>query len=531
MKRSRARSIPAIRTIALIALMAGIMVVPGGDAGAGGNDPAAEIATGHGATPPPASTSLSTPDGLVTITLHAAQGFEGDTLTFVLQVSGSFSDPINGVMFTAGKDEDLGGSATATSGIDFGGTRRSFTFRDPGMFSIDVPAFEDTAVEGDEYFKVIATNTGAFPPVTFDLRVNGWIIDNDVAAGSALGVGDVIVAEGDTGTTDAVFDVTLTPAAATTVTVEYGTCGVGCHDDATAAFNEDYEITEGTLTFTPGETSQTVTVPVYGDTTVEGDETFYLVLWDAVDATIDDYLGLATILDDDTGGGPPTCDGHQATIWGSGILQGTAGPDVMVGSAGNDDIRGNGGDDVVCGGGGDDTIIGGPGDDVLFGEGGNDLIKGLAGNDTADGGPGDDRIQGNSGVDVLGGGEGNDKLWGGIGPDLMSGGAGNDQIHGNAGGDGLAGGDGTDRIWGDAGNDSILGGAQSDFLYGGIDEDIIEGGPGNDRLFGWTHDDELYGNEGRDQLRGQAGDDLVDGGPDYDYCSVEITMVSCEQPL
>jgi Ca2+-binding RTX toxin-like protein len=421
--------------------------------------------------------------------------------------------------------------ATAVYSEDYEATSGTLTFN-PGQTgrTVTVPVIGDVAVEDDEVFYLLIWD--AIGATITDDRGRAVILNDDTQAESVLSINDVTLAEGDTGTTAATFTVTLVPPASSTVTVDYSTCGVGCNDDATAMKGEDYAVSKGTLTFTPGQTSKSIQVTINGDTKVENDEIYFMNLLDPVGATRSRNRGIGTILNDDTGGGvAPMCNGLLATIWGDGLLVGTAGNDIIAGGPGSDEIRGNGGDDVLCGFGGDDTIIGGRGDDQMWGGAGNDLIKGQPGDDTMYGGPGDDRIQGNAGMDIAQGDDGKDRMWGGIGPDLMTGGAGNDQLHGNPGGDGLIGGTGTDRIWGDADDDSILGGEQSDFLYGGIGSDTIEGGPGNDRLFGWHGNDLLYGNEGRDQLRGQDGVDLVDGGPHYDYCSVETTMVSCEQPM
>lgn len=63
--------------------------------------------------------------------------------------------------------------------------------------------------------------------------------------------------------------------------------------------------------------------------------------------------------------GAPTCNGHEATITGSGDVDGTDGPDVIVGSNRADDIDGGAGDDIICGRGGDDVIDGGAGYDYI----------------------------------------------------------------------------------------------------------------------------------------------------------------------
>jgi hypothetical protein len=110
---------------------------------------------------------------------------------------------------------------------------------------------------------------------------------------SQLVVSDVSVTEGNSGSTLAGFLVSLAPASAVTVTVDYSTA------DATALSGSDYTATTGTLTFTPGQTSQTVNVPVLGDGDDEPDETFSLNLSSAANADLVDSQGVGTILDDD----------------------------------------------------------------------------------------------------------------------------------------------------------------------------------------------------------------------------------------
>src|SRR5262249_14452300 len=73
--------------------------------------------------------------------------------------------------------------------------------------------------------------------------------------------------------------------------------------DNTATAGSDYVATSGTLTFNPGDTSKTIAVVVNGDTVVERNETFFVNLTNAVNATIADAQGVGTILNDDGSGG------------------------------------------------------------------------------------------------------------------------------------------------------------------------------------------------------------------------------------
>lgn len=105
-------------------------------------------------------------------------------------------------------------------------------------------------------------------------------------------IGDASVVEGDAGTVQAVFAVTVTPAAAAAVTVAWATA------DGTAVSPGDYLAGSGTVTIPPSG-SGTVSVTVLGDTAVELAETFGVNLSNAVGATIADGQGVGTIANDD----------------------------------------------------------------------------------------------------------------------------------------------------------------------------------------------------------------------------------------
>ncbi|MGH2720935.1 MAG: DUF7594 domain-containing protein [Actinomycetota bacterium] len=115
-------------------------------------------------------------------------------------------------------------------------------------------------------------------------------------ADPVLSVGDVSVTEGDAGTTDAAFVVSLDPPSAGEVTVGYATA------DGSAVAGADYTAVSGTLVFPPGTTSLTVVVPVVGDLLEEPDRTFLLTLSGATGAPVADGQATGTIVDDD---GPP----------------------------------------------------------------------------------------------------------------------------------------------------------------------------------------------------------------------------------
>jgi parallel beta-helix repeat protein len=110
---------------------------------------------------------------------------------------------------------------------------------------------------------------------------------------SGLSVGDAAVTEGNSGTVNAVFTVTLAPAATQVVSVNYATA------QGTARAGLDYLTKAGVLTFAPGVTARTVAVAVKGDVLDEDDEAFSLVLSKPKNAFFSDASGQATILDND----------------------------------------------------------------------------------------------------------------------------------------------------------------------------------------------------------------------------------------
>ena len=110
-----------------------------------------------------------------------------------------------------------------------------------------------------------------------------------------VSVSDGGVVEGDAGARAAVFTVTLADVApdAYPVSVAFDT------SDGTADAN-DYRPTSGTLTFDAGgETTKTISVDVFGDTTYEADETFFMRLSTESQGTIVQSAGVGTIQNDD----------------------------------------------------------------------------------------------------------------------------------------------------------------------------------------------------------------------------------------
>ena len=183
---------------------------------------------------------------------------------------------------------------SAGSAVDYHPTTGTLVF-DPGQTTKSVPVSVtgDDAAETDETFLLILSNASG---ATMANGTGLGTITNDDggATGSlTLTIGGATVTEGNGGTTPAVFDVTLSAASATTVTVAFATTS----GSATSAV--DFHPATGTLVFAPGQTTKSVTVGIEGDTAVEANESFLVVLSNAAGATIENGTGFGTIINDD----------------------------------------------------------------------------------------------------------------------------------------------------------------------------------------------------------------------------------------
>ncbi|HPW54782.1 MAG TPA: M14 family zinc carboxypeptidase [Thermoanaerobaculaceae bacterium] len=135
-------------------------------------------------------------------------------------------------------------------------------------------------------YRVTVTNATGCPGVSPPVAVV-------VAAEPQASIGDVIWPEGATGTSNAVFTVSLSIPACMQSSVSYGTTA------GTATPGVDYLPTSGTLAFAKGQQSQTLTVPVLGDRIAEPDETFFVDLSAPTNLSILRGRATGTILNDD----------------------------------------------------------------------------------------------------------------------------------------------------------------------------------------------------------------------------------------
>jgi hypothetical protein len=185
------------------------------------------------------------------------------------------------------------GTATVATS-DYTGAAGTLTFaagETTKTFDVDIPT--DDVLEANETVNLTLASGGT----TVDTSLLS-IVDNDNPKTSvqlSSPVSDVNEADG-----TAAVTVTLSHAVDADVTVDYATA------DATALAGSDYIDTHGTLTFTAGETSKTIQIPITQDPGAEDPETLTLMLSNALPGA-SSILGApatatVTITDDDPAG-------------------------------------------------------------------------------------------------------------------------------------------------------------------------------------------------------------------------------------
>ncbi|EAR21903.1 Calx-beta domain-containing protein [Nitrococcus mobilis] len=243
------------------------------------------------------------------ITISSGQAIENGTIQFEVTLSEPATQAVTVELRTLeGAGTALGdrvdfNEAFSTVRINAGETSTTFGIR----------SLADNLTEADESVVVELFNptNAVFPDDAGALRATGVILDDDgTGAKRALFVSPVQLVEGDDGSQQAVFEVTLSRPSDTAITLDYTTA------DGSAQAGTDYQALADSLTFAPGETMKAVAVPLIGDTVAEANEFFNLVFTPtaAIANGVEGAVGKAVILDDDTSAALPeiSIQGGQA---------------------------------------------------------------------------------------------------------------------------------------------------------------------------------------------------------------------------
>jgi CSLREA domain-containing protein len=226
---------------------------------------------------------------------------EGGVLAFN-STGGFFSENQASALFTVTRTGGSAGEAridyetsdgTATAGQDYSSVSGTLIFpHGVTTQSFQIPLINDSFDEpSGETVNLTLKNPKGSGSLGFLSAIQLTIGDDDPTP--TLSINDVQLVEGNSGTADAVFTVTLTGQTALQATVGFAT------SNNTATLS-DYQPTSGQLTFNPGETTKTIAVSVMGDTMGETNETFFVNLSSSTNANIVRFRGTGTIINDDT---------------------------------------------------------------------------------------------------------------------------------------------------------------------------------------------------------------------------------------
>jgi Calx-beta domain len=215
----------------------------------------------NGQGSPNTTGTITDDDALPTISVDDPAVNEGDgTATFTVSIDSA-----------AGVDTSVDyatSDGSATDGQDYTGQNGTATIlAGSTSTTVDVPLLDDTVHESDETFSLDLSN-----PVNGQGSPSGTATISDDDGAPDVSISDANVVEGNSGTADLMFDVTLSNASSSDVSVDYAT------SDSTATVGSDYTAASGTLTIPAGDTSGTITVHAKGDTTYEADETLTVTL-------------------------------------------------------------------------------------------------------------------------------------------------------------------------------------------------------------------------------------------------------------
>ncbi len=209
---------------------------------------------------------------------------------------------------------------TATAGSDYtakSGTLKIGAGKSAGV--ITVPVTGDNAIEGDEDFGLVINSvSGGYDIGT--AQATGTILDDDTDNPPVVSVGDATIVEGNSGTANAVFTVTMSAPRTTKTPVSYETA------NGSAIAGSDYTAKTGTVTIAAGAVMAKILVPVKGDTTPAGTKTFAVKVTGTGSSGVSTDRDNATgrILDDDT---TPL---SGASIGDATVIEGDTGQKVVT---------------------------------------------------------------------------------------------------------------------------------------------------------------------------------------------------------
>ncbi len=239
----------------------------------------------------PTNISLGTSNLVVTVTTNDSAILSFSVATnLVSETNGTLTLTVNrtGTTNNAVTVDFTTTNITASAGSDYIATNGTLSFaagETSKTFTTDL--IDDDIQENTETLRIVLSN-----PVdaTITTGTNTVTISDDDVSTVGFTAGTTAAAETNGTVT---FTVVRSGATNTTVTLDFTTT------NATALAGSDYTATNGTFTFSPGETTNTLTIEIADNATQESPETFQVRLSNVLNSSLAIGTNIVTITDDD----------------------------------------------------------------------------------------------------------------------------------------------------------------------------------------------------------------------------------------
>jgi hypothetical protein len=180
-----------------------------------------------------------------------------------------------------------------TSGSSYPAAKLNFAAGESSK-TVYVYWLQDKTPESDETFTIALRNGVNAAVSATQGAVQVTIVNDDALPTLAIAASATQVSEGADGQTTVSFDITRTGNTSAAASVQWTLDGSGANPANEADFGVDQAMS-GSVSFAAGQTRQTITVQVQGDTAVEPTEAFTLTLASPVAAALSPTASSATV--------------------------------------------------------------------------------------------------------------------------------------------------------------------------------------------------------------------------------------------
>lgn len=234
----------------------------------------------------------------------------GPVATVEVELSWPYSTPVTVNYATS--------DGTAVAPTDYTPSSGALTF-DPGQTvkTFTVPILDDAIAEDSEQILLTLSGAAVSEPSSATITILDDDPDPEISFTSGLEMVDESIG-------NAELTVTLSEVSGRAVTVSYAST------DDTAVGGADYTAVFDILTFLPGETSHTITVPILNDTADELQESFVVTLDKPANGTIGSQGATTVIIKDDD---PPPAITFDQANYARAESSGTAVIEVLLSAA------------------------------------------------------------------------------------------------------------------------------------------------------------------------------------------------------